>query len=305
MHHAVVFAAVVLSLMGCENSPKFRENLGTTNRRISFDEFKRTIYQEPDTGIYIVDGDIPIANEDKLRAYYDRTTSHEGALIVGNWSGGGPGQDSKWDDNEKRRITYCVNAVSFGEHYNRVVEHITGAHVVWENTFANFSFIYRYDHDYNCTTNNYNVVFNVRRVSGQPYWARAFFPDDPRQAREILIDDSALPDPAGPISLFGVLEHELGHVLGFRHEHIRPEAKPEGECKEDGFFRKLTTYDAQSVMHYPHCKGSNTGDWDLTLDDTNGAVFLYGIGPAPISCYEDPFSCPEGMSCWDHVCELN
>ena len=74
-------------------------------------------------------------------------------------------------------------------------------------------------------------------------------------------------------SLTGVLRHELGHTLGFRHEQTRPEA---GACFEDNSWRALTPYDSASVMHYPQCNG--TGDWSLSLTarDIAGARLVYG-----------------------------
>src|SRR5690606_9589374 len=66
-----------------------------------------------------------------------------------------------------------------------------------------------------------------------------------------------------------------GHVLGFRHEHIRPENAGNYFCYEDTNFRTITEYDARSVMHYPQCDGE--GDWGLALTekDAEGARFFY------------------------------
>ncbi len=75
-----------------------------------------------------------------------------------------------------------------------------------------------------------------------------------------------------PWTLQGILRHELGHTLGFRHEHTRPEA---GTCFEDTAWRALTAYDASSVMHYPQCNGTQTGDLVLTDLDRQGATALY------------------------------
>ncbi|WP_437738153.1 pre-peptidase C-terminal domain-containing protein [Sorangium sp. So ce1335] len=60
---------------------------------------------------------------------------------------------------------------------------------------------------------NNNVVFDVRPVNvfGECL-ARAFFPDTPRDQRNVLIDNTAF-GPGEP-SLEGVLRHELGHTLG-------------------------------------------------------------------------------------------
>jgi hypothetical protein len=73
------------------------------------------------------------------------------------------------------------------------------------------------------------------------------------------------------------MRHEMGHTIGFRHEHTRPNA---GVCFEDNNWRALTSYDAASVMHYPQCNGSNTGDLVLTNLDRQGEQVLYGPLPS-------------------------
>jgi hypothetical protein len=61
-------------------------------------------------------------------------------------------------------------------------------------------------------------------------------------------------------------------VLGFRHEHTRPEA---GTCFEDTKWRPLTPYDNKSIMHYPQCNGgTNALAW--SAQDKVGATALYG-----------------------------
>lgn len=91
-----------------------------------------------------------------------------------------------------------------------------------------------------------------------------------------MIDNSALSFPVeDTLQLVGVLRHELGHVLGWRHEHTRPES---GDCFEDSEWVPVGrgNYDAFSVMHYPQCNGR--GDWSLTItsDDAIGAACVYG-----------------------------
>jgi len=115
------------------------------------------------------------------------------------------------------------------------------------------------------------VVFNVRQVCSGQYLARSFFPSTSRRGREILIDCTSFGN-IKPWSLTGVLRHELGHSLGFRHEHTRPEA---GTCFENNQWRALTAYDSASVMHYPQCNGTNNGDLNLTSLDKTGARSLY------------------------------
>jgi hypothetical protein len=76
---------------------------------------------------------------------------------------------------------------------------------------------------------------------------------------------------------YTVLRHELGHVLGFRHEHIRDEA-PLG-CPEDDIGTKqtsnLTPFDRYSVMHYL-CGGAGSKELNITDFDRRGARSLYG-----------------------------
>jgi serine protease len=236
---------------------------------MTFEEFLEVVYQEPETGIYIVNGDTPILTIEELRAFYEDHV-RQGALAVHTVNG----VDAKWSNTAKLNLTYCVSS-TFGTNYTKVVNAMSQAAGAWENA-ANIEFIHKSAQDSSCTASNTNVVFDVRPVSGAPYLARAFFPNYSRSQRNILIDSSAF-GTISPYTLAGVLRHELGHALGFRHEHTRPEA---GVCFEDGDWRALTTYDSASVMHYPQCNGTNEGDLVLTTRDRNGATSLYGV-PQP------------------------
>jgi hypothetical protein len=160
----------------------------------------------------------------------------------------------------------------------------------WE-AVADIDFIYIGTEDSRCTASNPAVMFDVRPVDvGGKYLARAFFPNDPRASRNVLIDSSSFGlDPNDKLTLTGILRHELGHTLGFRHEHTRPDS---GACFEDQDWRPLTDYDAFSVMHYPQCNG--LGDWSLilTAKDKSGAACLYGSAQGfavdPAICSGDP-----------------
>jgi hypothetical protein len=147
----------------------------------------------------------------------------------------------------------------------------TGA---WEAVAA-VHYVHDATQDATCGPANSAVVFDVSPVNSQgEYLARAFFPNESRAARNVLIDETSFDvDPLGKLQLVGILRHELGHTLGFRHEHTRPES---GTCFEDKNWRPLSSYDAFSVMHYPQCNGK--GDWSLNLTarDKNGAACLYG-----------------------------
>jgi hypothetical protein len=168
-------------------------------------------------------------------------------------------------------IRYCVSRTSFGtSRYNTVVSAMNSATAAWEAT-ARVNFIHDSAKDNACNASTTGVTFDVRQVSTSSYLARAFFPSSSRSSRNILISTSAF-GSISPYTMTGILRHELGHTLGFRHEHTRPES---GTCFENSSWRALTTYDSASVMHYPQCNGSNNGDLVLTSKDKSGARALY------------------------------
>jgi hypothetical protein len=258
-------AALTALGAGCYGEPAQRpiEPIGET--AMSFEEFEARTYREPGSGVYIVDGDTPITTLDDLKAFHEEHVQ-KGALVV-NRTGAG---DDRWSDAQKRSLTYCVSQ-SFGSRHGLVVQAMADATDAWQRT-ADVRFVHLSAEDRSCTPGNKNVLFDVNPVNGQPYFARAFFPSTVRPARNVLIDSSAF-HQRPPVTLIGILRHELGHTLGFRHEHARPEA---AACFEDRNWRPLTPYDSRSVMHYPHCHGANRGDLVLTSLDRNGAVSVYG-----------------------------
>jgi len=253
-------------LAGCDGSEGTTPTPETTGQGMSWEQFLSRVYQEPDTGIFIADGDTTFASEKLLREFYENNVKN-GQLIVHTVGG----TDAKWSDTQKKNLTYCVSS-TFGTNYNAAVTAMANAAAAWE-AVGDVDFIHVSAQDSNCTASNANVLFDVRPVnSGGQYLARAFFPNSARSSRNVLIDNTAFGNNP-PWTLTGILRHELGHTLGFRHEHTRPEA---ATCFEDSNWRALTTYDSASVMHYPQCNGSQTGDLVITAKDTEGIQALYG-----------------------------
>lgn len=275
-------------LIGCQDMPDSENSASSVdanaeNRSMSYEEFKKNTELDPG-GVYIVDGDIPIASEEELEEFYynyvangvyqesDITGIKPDSLIVHQVNG----NDAKWTDAQKKNITYCVSN-AFESRKAEVVKAMADAAAAWEDA-ADVDFKYVSSQDGNCTNTNNNVVFDVNPVSGVRYLARAFFPNYSRSRRNVLINGTSFNPSTPNLTLTGILRHELGHVLGFRHEHTRPES---GACFEDNDWRALTSYDPYSVMHYPQCNGK--GNWSLTLTakDNEGIIKLYGSRPTP------------------------
>lgn len=235
---------------------------------LSWTQFLSQVHQLPDQDIFIVNGDSTIEGWKNLRAFYEVAVLGGQKLIIDQTGGG----DSKWNETQKLNLTYCVSN-NFGARKAAVVQAMANATGEWAAA-TNIKYIYVPAQDANCTISNNNVLFDVRLINvNGSYLARSFFPGDSRSARSLEIDGSAFTTGSNP-TLTGLMRHELGHTLGFRHEHTRPEA---GSCFEDNSWRSLTTYDAASVMHYPQCNG--TGDWTLTFTakDIAGARAVYGV----------------------------
>ena len=256
----------------------------------AFEEFEQSAYKEPfPGGKYIVSGDIAISDRQRLREFFELRIKRESsetvpeALIVHKVGG----REAIWDSTRRKHLTYCVSS-TFGDWQKQVIKDMKAATGAWE-AVADVQFIHVAAEDADCTPSNANVVFDIRPVDvdGQ-YLARAFFPNEERAERNLLIDESSFHlDTGGALQLVGILRHELGHTLGWRHEHTRPES---GTCFEDNNWRPLTDYDRFSVMHYPQCNGG--ADWSLKLThlDKNGAACVYGAAPG---FHIDPQICQE------------
>ncbi|MGQ0506076.1 MAG: M57 family metalloprotease [Myxococcaceae bacterium] len=270
--------ASILTSAGCtaaveaSNEDVLSDDTLTTQSGLTWEQFQKVVFREPGTGVYIADGDTPFFSDKQLREFYD-TNVAQGQLIVNRVGS----TDDVWNNTQRQNLSYCVSS-SFGSNKSKVVEAMANATDAWMAA-ANVKFTYVPAQDDNCVASNTAVLFDVNPVSvGGQYLARAFFPSTARRDRNVLIDGSAFSSTG--TNFIGVLRHELGHTLGFRHEHTRPES---GACFEDSKWRSVTGYDASSVMHYPQCNGKGSFEsLALTAMDKQGASALYGApDPTP------------------------
>jgi hypothetical protein len=194
-----------------------------------------------------------------------------GALIGITTQGG---KIVRW--REGLTLTYCVLEGTFSsqDRYTSVRDSMQAATGDWQE-ICGIQFEHRADLDQSPGTQNPGVLFTVREINANgQFIASAFFPTDPRNRRRVLIDPSYF-NSNMTFDRVGVLRHELGHVLGLRHEHISSNAP--AACPDEPLFgiTPLTAYDPQSVMHY-FCGGVGTRELLLTELDKIGVQKLYG-----------------------------
>lgn len=103
--------------------------------------------------------------------------------------------------------------------------------------------------------------------------AVAFFPDWAEEDRNIYIMNKFYTD--GFYQPVGIMRHELGHVLGFRHEHIRSGAPADCPNEDTADTFNFGQYDPGSVMHY-FCGGVGTQEMEFSKEDRIWAKEIYG-----------------------------
>ena len=203
---------------------------------------------------YFVEGDIGV-DEDGLRKAANRLDADFQLFKDGGSSEtpiGSPlllhtknGVIQRWQPGST--LTYCVLKQTLGSNYAAVVANMKAATAEWES-HCNMKFKHDVTKDNSAPAVDppAGITFTVRMSSGpNAPIASAFFPGD----EEDLNGDGDFND-AGERSEFhllvfpdyftttfdkvGVLRHELGHVMGFRHEHIRSDAP--AVCQGEGLF---------------------------------------------------------------------
>ena len=177
-------------------------------------------------------------------------------------------------------VKYCVLKSTFGaQEFPLVVANMDAATKNWMQTCGvKFQYVPALD-DSPATSVPQGVTFAVAKVDlpGSTI-AQSFFPPDvPSSAA----DRPGLFWSGLGFDKVGVLRHELGHVLGYRHEHIRSEAPPSCQGEPVGEVFEATNYDPRSVMHY-FCGGVGSPQLAITALDRQGSQLVYG-GPGGVN----------------------
>lgn len=243
--------------------------------------FLATLRESPrGSGAYLVEGDMPMTRGE-IRGYLiqrngsidqDKVASKE--LIVNLRADNGA--FDFWAPNE-RALTYMVDRATFRSptEFDMTRDNLRKAAADWVAVCAqcdvSFAELSQADLD-GGRRPTFRVQFDGQ--AGGPI-AQSFFPSSAEARRVLYVYPEYF--AANGFDPTGVLRHELGHVLGYRHEHI---VGIPGCATEGSDWVPLTPYTPNSVMHY-FC-GVGGGSFDLAIrdQDARGHQCLYQTGKA-------------------------
>lgn len=289
---------LISSLTACVSSVEDGEGMAIEVERedvfgVGWEDYLSQAIRGEDGG-YIAEGDLLFASESALRKHYDQMVAEhsEKLVVIRRLSDGfepvlvGP---------EQLALTYCVSN-SFANK-SAVVSDMASATKSWEEV-ARLRFVYTPGQDASCSDTNSNVVFAVMPTTvsnllgcagNKELWTGVLSNWGCRTAvgapyiKGVVLLNYGIGLPVGQTRV-GVVRHELGHLLGFRHEHPWDSPAVCGEQQtytgSDLTGRQLTPYDISSVMHYQDCDGLSGTDYVLSRLDGVGARSIYGMPAA-------------------------
>jgi hypothetical protein len=265
--------------------PSERATAAQQRQQAAVDEIRRTGTQGPAVrafieglpkadGLYVIEGDILMTEQEVVQRYLTARVA-DGKLK--------PGPELKINllpsgaldryDAAHRTLTYAVDRRTFADDasFQAVGRNVAIATTAWEKACPTCGVKFRRVKAHDAAPTHALVNFIVRNVDAHGnYIAAAFFPHDAPDRRFLNLDPSYFSTTFDKV---GVIRHELGHVLGYRHEHI---AGIPGCYTEDSNWKPLTAYDSKSVMHY-FCGGGGSLELKLTPTDIAGHRIAYKL----------------------------
>lgn len=264
---------------------------------LSWEDYRDVARRVSDGREYFqVEEDLYFTSEAELRLHYD-SLFEEPTDKLAVFVRPSDSFEPTFAPNAALDIRYCVSNL-FQTTYSpldkaRVVSEMASATQSWQ-AVANVRFEYLPGQDATCSETNANVDFAVLPsnsgtggcAANKLMWYGGCPKIDGTVAVGGLLTMGGYSSITTNPSSTGVLRHELGHMLGFRHEHPWKGATSgcgEAQTNANRTGRRLTPYDSVSVMHYTDWSVVGCGplrEFDLTDWDGVGARAIYGMPAA-------------------------
>ena len=269
--------------MGPEKSERSDNALeATTEAREAehYEAFLRQVEELPD-GSFLIDGDIWVPDDAELQRVWrdffasDHRMDPHLPELVQSETGLGVVTSPLISSGAlgDRDLTYCLSNDFTAAQQTIVANCLAIAANTWR-PWTGVRFRYVPDENALCTRQNNRVDFHVRPLTASEQadlptrLADTFLPGRPRSMRRLRIRPSIIANDA---RFRGLLLHELGHMLGFVHEHaVRPDT---GCFNPNASGTMVTPYDSSSIMHYDWCNGAR--GHALSRLDQLGAQCVY------------------------------
>jgi Matrixin len=178
-------------------------------------------------------------------------------------------------------IRFCINKSSFNvvpNGYETIKENFNKAIQDWTN-LCNVKFEYVDEADNSSNAETYHLDFILTyhySDASTDYVATSFYPNDSPDKRILFVFPKYWNTDYDKV---GVFRHEIGHILGFRHEQTSTSDLVPIDCRRrysepltPSF--AVTEYDQESVMHY-FCGGNGTRTMQFSAYDTVGITAIY------------------------------
>ena len=243
--------------------------------------FKATLIEAPTgSGQYLVEGDYLIS-EGELKSYLRRLRNPTPEVVnsIELIINAPRGRLDYIRDLADRKMLYAIDRASFpnSDAADKVSEKFRLAATEWEEVCPECGISFQEKSLNEIGDDLRSFIVRYQNVQGGPI-ARAFFPSTASGKRDVAVFPGYF-DPNLQFDLIGVFRHEIGHILGYRHEHI---PNVPGCATEGSEWKPLTPYTPNSVMHY-FCGGRGSLDLGIRTADRQGhrCIYLTGKGCIP------------------------
>ncbi len=205
------------------------------------------------------------------------------SLVIDTYDSGGTLVRDKFPESKQRNITWCLSPAfnNFGGSatFNKIKNALSAAMADWQKS-ADIKFVYKTASGSPATCSTLvNVVPDSMVGDGGAF---APFPSHTYRGLHVgCKTDSGCVFGKTQTYYTQLFKHEVGHVLGYRHEFLNKSPACAATEGDDPTWEALTSYDPESAVNYiasngGSCVGTATTTY-LTNKDRQGTAIVYGI----------------------------